>query len=39
MILPIIGPHRDIPAPDVNTNEVTMGWIMDAVSMHQGCFV
>jgi glutamate dehydrogenase (NAD(P)+) len=36
MILPIIGPHRDIPAPDVNTNELTMGWIMDAVSMHEG---
>jgi glutamate dehydrogenase (NAD(P)+) len=36
MILPIIGPRRDIPAPDVNTNEQTMGWIMDAVSMHEG---
>jgi len=36
MILPIIGAHRDIPAPDVNTNEITMGWIMDAVSMHEG---
>ncbi len=36
MILPIIGPRRDISAPDVNTNEMTMGWIMDAVSMHEG---
>lgn len=36
MILPIIGPKRDIPAPDVNTNAETMGWIMDAVSMHEG---
>ena len=34
MILPIIGPRADIPAPDVNTNAETMGWIMDAVSMH-----
>jgi glutamate dehydrogenase (NAD(P)+) len=36
MILPLIGPKRDIPAPDVNTNAETMGWIMDAVSMHEG---
>lgn len=36
MILPIIGSRRDIPAPDVNTNAETMGWIMDAVSMHEG---
>lgn len=36
MILPIIGPRRDIPAPDVNTNEDTMGWIMDAVSVFEG---
>jgi len=39
MILPIIGPRADIPAPDVNTNEETMGWIMDAVSMHEGSTV
>ena len=32
----IIGPDRDIPAPDVNTNAQTMAWIMDTVSMHQG---
>lgn len=36
MILPIIGPRHDIPAPDVNTNAETMGWIMDAVSMYKG---
>jgi glutamate dehydrogenase (NAD(P)+) len=38
-IMPIIGPHRDIPAPDVNTNAETMGWIMDTVSMFQGSTV
>ncbi len=32
----IIGPERDIPAPDVNTNAQTMAWIMDTYSMHQG---
>jgi len=36
MILPIIGSRADIPAPDVNTNAETMGWIMDAVSMYEG---
>ncbi|MBN1593992.1 MAG: Glu/Leu/Phe/Val dehydrogenase [Candidatus Coatesbacteria bacterium] len=36
MILPIIGPRKDIPAPDINTNEDTMGWMMDTVSMLQG---
>jgi glutamate dehydrogenase (NAD(P)+) len=35
-IMPIIGSHRDIPAPDVNTNAETMGWMMDTVSMFQG---
>ena len=29
-----IGPERDVPAPDVNTNEQTMAWIMDTYSMH-----
>jgi len=33
MIMPIIGPKRDIPAPDVNTNAQTMAWIADTVSM------
>lgn len=36
MILPIIGPERDIPAPDVNTNAEVMGWIMDTYSMLKG---
>jgi len=30
----IIGPEKDIPAPDVNTNSQTMAWIMDTYSMH-----
>jgi glutamate dehydrogenase (NAD(P)+) len=33
---PLIGPDRDIPAPDVNTNAQTMAWIMDTFSMHHG---
>jgi glutamate dehydrogenase (NAD(P)+) len=36
MILPLIGPERDIPAPDVNTNAEVMGWIMDTYSMLKG---
>src|SRR5437870_7956959 len=32
----LIGPDRDIPAPDVNTNAQTMAWIMDTFSMHHG---
>ena len=36
MILPIIGPDEDIPAPDVNTNEEIMGWIIDTYSMMRG---
>jgi len=35
-ILPIIGPERDIPAPDVNTNAQVMAWIMDTYSMNHG---
>ncbi|MFQ5777857.1 MAG: Glu/Leu/Phe/Val dehydrogenase [Terriglobia bacterium] len=35
-ILPIIGPERDIPAPDVYTDEQTMAWIMDTYSMTVG---
>ena len=32
----IIGPQRDIPAPDVNTNAQVMAWMMDTYSMHAG---
>jgi len=35
-ILPIIGPEKDIPAPDVNTNAQVMDWIMDTYSMMSG---
>jgi glutamate dehydrogenase (NAD(P)+) len=35
-ILPLIGPERDIPAPDVGTNAQIMAWIMDTYSMNQG---
>ncbi len=35
-ILPIIGPDRDIPAPDVYTDEQTMAWVMDTYSMTIG---
>ena len=34
-IMDIIGPERDVPAPDVNTNAQTMAWIMDTYSMHK----
>jgi len=33
-IMDIIGPDRDVPAPDVNTNDRVMAWIMDTYSMH-----
>jgi glutamate dehydrogenase (NAD(P)+) len=35
-LLPIIGPEKDIPAPDVGTNSQTMAWMMDAYSSHAG---
>ncbi len=34
-ILDYIGPERDVPAPDMNTNDQTMAWIMDTYSMHK----
>ncbi|HHY47721.1 MAG TPA: Glu/Leu/Phe/Val dehydrogenase [Firmicutes bacterium] len=36
MIIPILGPKTDIPAPDINTNGQTMAWIMDTYSMFMG---
>jgi len=35
-LLPIIGPHRDIPAPDMATDDQTMAWMMDTYSMQVG---
>jgi glutamate dehydrogenase (NAD(P)+) len=35
-IIEFIGPEKDVPAPDVGTNEQTMAWIMDTYSMHMG---
>ncbi|HEX4931755.1 MAG TPA: Glu/Leu/Phe/Val dehydrogenase, partial [Gemmatimonadaceae bacterium] len=35
-IVDAIGPEKDIPAPDVNTNEQIMAWVMDTYSMHVG---
>jgi glutamate dehydrogenase (NAD(P)+) len=35
-IIDAIGPDKDIPAPDVNTNEQIMAWFMDTYSMHAG---
>ena len=32
----ILGPEKDIPAPDVNTNAQVMAWLMDTYSMHKG---
>jgi len=36
MILDLIGPYRDVPAPDVYTDEQTMAWIMDTYSLFKG---
>jgi glutamate dehydrogenase/leucine dehydrogenase len=33
-MIDVFGPDQDIPAPDMNTNEQTMAWIMDTYSMH-----
>jgi len=35
-IIDAIGPEKDVPAPDVNTNDQIMAWIMDTYSMHVG---
>src|SRR3990170_7996206 len=35
-IISLLGPDSDIPAPDVNTNERVMAWVMDTYSMHVG---
>ncbi len=37
-LVPIIGPHVDIPAPDVNTNDATMGWFVDEYERQVGRF-
>ena len=38
-MIDVIGPEKDIPAPDVNTNEQTMAWIMDTYCMHSGNYI
>ena len=35
-IMPIIGPEKDIPAPDIGTDEQTMAWMMDTYSVNKG---
>src|SRR4051812_30300401 len=35
-IIEAIGPEKDVPAPDVNTNDQVMAWVMDTYSMHVG---
>ena len=35
-IIDAIGPEKDVPAPDVNTNDQIMAWVMDTYSMHVG---
>ena len=35
-VSPLLGPNRDVPAPDVNTDARTMAWVMDTISMLRG---
>jgi glutamate dehydrogenase (NAD(P)+) len=35
-ILPMLGPDKDVPAPDVNTDGRVMGWLMDTISLARG---
>jgi glutamate dehydrogenase (NAD(P)+) len=35
-LIPFVGPHTDVMAPDLGTNEQTMAWFMDTYSMHRG---
>lgn len=35
-LIPVLGPEKDIPAPDVGTDEQTMAWMMDTYSIHSG---
>lgn len=39
MIMDVIGPYRDVPAPDVNTDQQTMAWILDTYSQFKGYLV
>ena len=38
-IAPLLGPDRDIPAPDVNTDERVMAWLLDTLGMIHGNLV
>src|SRR5277367_7083675 len=38
-MIPFVGPHTDVMAPDMGTNEQVMAWFMDTYSMYQGCTV
>src|ERR1700742_5164957 len=35
-MIPFVGPHTDVMAPDMGTNEQVMAWFMDTYSMHEG---